>query len=238
MLWKQEVTLTVDSADSDRYPLPPRTRQVIKLKDTNGDLNPLGTYRSSSGYVLEEGARTARLRSYTVVGSLKAWIIQEPVNISASTVDASAGTNTITLVASPSVGSTVVQDDYYNGAWLTIASGDGVGEIKRIRDYDGGTQVATLDTAWTTPPTVAGASVYSIMTDLPQAAVMAQVLRAALLVMRTDEVMQEFRGTIMEDYAAAHRDALVLLNNANMPKVDQPVRISSMGSDDTTGEYT
>jgi len=238
LAWKQVVSLTVDANDDERYPLPPRARQTIMVKDDDTQYHPLTTYQTAAtGYVLEEGARAVRLRNVRVKGTVNAWIIQEPVQISASTVDASAGASTITLVASPSVGSTVVEDDYYNGALIGIASGTGVGEIKRITDYDGGTRVATVDSAWTNPPVVAGNSVYSILTDLPQVAVTAQVLRAALQIIRSDEVMKEFYADIKEDYVAAHRDAVVLINNANMAKVDVPTAGWTMLSDDSR-EYS
>jgi hypothetical protein len=239
MTWKQEVALTVDANDSDRYPLPPRTRQVILTQDDTTQFRPAGTFKTgAAGYVVEEGCRAIRIRNLTIVGTYDAWIVQEPVNVSMSALaGASGSTDTITLEASPSVGSTVIEDDYYNGAQIAITSGTGVGQIRTISDYAGSTRVATLSTDWTTPPTVSGSSVYSILTDIPGAAVNAQVLRAAMQIVRSDEVMKEFYADLREDYLAAYRDGYMLIHTQNLTKVDTPVLITHL-RDSNTGEYT
>ena len=62
-----------------------------------------------------------------------------------------------------------LDDDYYNGAFIYIASGNGVGLKKRITDYsfDGTDSLATVDSAWGTkfPLTT---SVYEIPIPLPE----------------------------------------------------------------------
>ena len=58
------------------------------------------------------------------------------------------GANTITMAASSSTVS-----GYYNQYYVRIAGGTGVlNEVKQITAYDGTTFIATLDSAWTTPP--------------------------------------------------------------------------------------
>ena len=58
------------------------------------------------------------------------------------------GANTITLASSSSAVS-----GYYNQYYVRIAGGTGVlNEVKQITAYDGTTFIATLDSAWTTPP--------------------------------------------------------------------------------------
>ena len=52
-------------------------------------------------------------------------------------------------------------DDYYNNMTVYITSGAGAGELKTITDYDGTTKEATVDTVWTTTPTIT--SVYQVM---------------------------------------------------------------------------
>jgi lysophospholipase L1-like esterase len=60
----------------------------------------------------------------------------------------SGGANTITLAASSSTVS-----GYYNEYYVRIAGGTGVlNEVKQVTAYDGTTLIATLDSAWTTPP--------------------------------------------------------------------------------------
>jgi hypothetical protein len=51
-------------------------------------------------------------------------------------------------------------DDYYNGLYITITGGAGVGQIRIIEDYVGSTKVATVDRAWTVAPN--STSTYSI----------------------------------------------------------------------------
>lgn len=65
------------------------------------------------------------------------------------------GASTITLKSASSG-----TDDYYNGLYITITGGTGVGQVKIIEDYVGSTKVATVDSAWTTAPN--NTSTYSI----------------------------------------------------------------------------
>jgi hypothetical protein len=46
----------------------------------------------------------------------------------------------------------VATDDYYNGAYVTLTGGTGVGQTRKITDYVGSTKVATLDSNWVTNP--------------------------------------------------------------------------------------
>jgi hypothetical protein len=71
------------------------------------------------------------------------------------TAQAGAAT-TITLA---STGSTL--DDYYNGRFVSITSGTGNGQVRKITDYDGGTKVATVGTNWGTNPDAT--SVYELL---------------------------------------------------------------------------
>lgn len=52
-------------------------------------------------------------------------------------------------------------DDFYVGMPITITDGQGKSQTRIIRDYDGTTGIATLDSAWGNPPPTAG-SKYSI----------------------------------------------------------------------------
>ena len=54
---------------------------------------------------------------------------------------------TITLDAGASA-----TDDLYNGLFVTVYSGAGVGQTRQIDDYDGATKVATVNANWTTNP--------------------------------------------------------------------------------------
>lgn len=43
-------------------------------------------------------------------------------------------------------------DSFYNGAFVTVASGTGAGQSRMISGYTGSTKVATVDPNWTTNP--------------------------------------------------------------------------------------
>jgi lysophospholipase L1-like esterase len=60
----------------------------------------------------------------------------------------SGASNTITLASSSSTTS-----GFYNQYYIRIAGGTGVlNEVKQVTSYDGTTMIATVDSAWTTPP--------------------------------------------------------------------------------------
>lgn len=81
--------------------------------------------------------------SNTVIGE----VVQDTPKVS-STFQ-SAGTLPDTLVLN--VGSSAV-DDYYRGWWITITSGDGINQVRRIRSYIGSSNTALLfDDTNTTP---------------------------------------------------------------------------------------
>lgn len=48
---------------------------------------------------------------------------------------------------------TSASDDVYNGYYVTIESGPGAGQSRRVADYDGASRTATLEAPWTTQPT-------------------------------------------------------------------------------------
>ena len=202
--FKQELSLTVDSSDDELYPLNRRVRQVMRVfdyadADNERDYRPLSTYEiGSNGWVLEPDG--LRLREATVSGTLKAWAVQTPVRQSYGTAQAATATS-ITLAASATLGLSSIEPNYYLGARIGIESATtGAGQIARCTAYDAPTKVLTVP-AWTTTPT--GTIVYSIMLDLPDCMQRAVVLRAALIILRTNAVMDRE----MDDVAASYREA-------------------------------
>ena len=88
---------------------------------------------------------------------------------------AGAGANTITLPdGDPNYAASfdIVdrRDDFYNGMVVRILSGAGVGEYKKITDYDGGTRVATVESNWSETPESSGDNVskYAIICPVPE----------------------------------------------------------------------
>jgi hypothetical protein len=71
------------------------------------------------------------------------------------------GASTITLASGASA-----SDDAYNGRWIEITAGTGLGQMRLISDYVGATKVLTVDLAWATQPDAT--SVYKIA-NLPEA---------------------------------------------------------------------
>lgn len=207
--FKQEVILTVDSSDSDRYALPPRSREVIGLFEGSSAVTPLGTYSTSvSGFVVEEGCRAIRKRNYDPSSTISAWVIQEPCSLSMAKASGAAATS-ITFPSTATIGTVQEVDDYYNGARVcTILDG----EIRTITDYVGTTRVSTVAT-WGSTPT--NASTYTVMFDLPEIMISPVVLRAALILSRVDKVVHDSVPQMEKMYMAAHRDARVVLDKSN-----------------------
>lgn len=86
---------------------------------------------------------------------LRACGFAETITAAVVTGTAAAGSSTtITLVA------TSATDNAYNGMPISITGGTGSGQSRIISDYVGSTKVATVVSAWTTPPDAT--SVYSI----------------------------------------------------------------------------
>src|SRR3546814_13659803 len=63
-------------------------------------------------------------------------------------------------VCSSDLASSSSDNDEYNGLLITIASGLGAGQTRRVKDYVGSSKTVTVDTDWDTPPD--HTSVYSL----------------------------------------------------------------------------
>lgn len=208
--FKQELSLTVDSSDDELYPLNRRVRQVMRVFDYESADNehtywPLAPYAlKEQGWVLESDG--LRLRGATVAGTLKVWALQTPARQSYGTAQAVTSTS-ITLAATPtgSLGITSVEPNYYLGARIGIETATGgnavgAGQVARITAYAASTKICTV--AWETAPD-ATTFTYSILLDLPDCMQRAVVLRAALVILRTNAVMDRE----MDDVAASYREA-------------------------------
>lgn len=90
----------------------------------------------------------------TQMALLREWFDNAGAGTHSGTAQAGAA-STITLAASASAA-----DDTYNNATITITGGAGAGQTRTITDYAGATRVATVDSAWTTPPDAT--SVYDV----------------------------------------------------------------------------
>lgn len=209
--FKQEITITVDSSDSERYPTTPRTREVMRVFDNNETTyRALPVYRTGGyGYVVEEGGRAIRLRNVNSPQTpMKAWVIQAPPAF-AEAKNSGTSATTIVFPASPTLGTTDTSNDYYVGARVCNLSD---GQIRTITDYVGSTRTATVAT-WDSTPTASTA--YCIMFDLPEIMVESVVLRAALSIARVDRVLEKSLGDIRAAYDHAYRDARSALEKMN-----------------------
>lgn len=87
-----------------------------------------------------------RWRGATQPNALLSGMVEAVPSIHSGTATAGAA-STITLAASASATSTV-----YVPLWISVISGTGAGQCRRITGYVGGTKVATVNAAWTTNP--------------------------------------------------------------------------------------
>jgi predicted acyltransferase (DUF342 family) len=72
-------------------------------------------------------------------------VVKDEPQESSAVVSATASTVTL----SPP---TTRVDDYYNDWYIKITSGAGVNQVRKIIDFDGTTDIATIETAWTVTP--------------------------------------------------------------------------------------
>lgn len=202
--FRQQISPTVDSDDSKLYPLNRRVRQVMRVFDYMGADNertywPVAPFAfGENGWVLEPDG--LRLREATITGTLKVWALQTPARLSYGTAAATSAT-TITLASSASIGLTSIEPNYYLGARIGVEEATaGAGQVTRVTAYAASTRICTVPT-WSTTPT--GTIKYSILLDLPDCMQRAVVLRAALIILRTEAVMDRN----MDDVAASYREA-------------------------------
>lgn len=230
--FKQELSPTVDSSDSELYPLNRRVRQIIRVFDytsstSERDYWPLGTYDvADEGWVLEPDG--LRLREATVGGTLKVWAVQTPVRMSYGTA-AGGGASSITLATSPTVGISSVEPNYYVGARIGIESGNGVGEIRRVTAYSASAKACTV-AAWSTAPD--SSSTYSIMCDLPDCMARAVVLRAALIILRTDAVMDRQMDDVAASYLEAYESGKAVLKGGKVSFTPRFREVADLGFGD------
>lgn len=97
------------------------------------------------------------------VGWCRVWYIRSLPGLHYGTA-ASAGGSTIGLAASPTKGTLETEVQVYKGMRVGIYSGTGVGQIRRIIDYQPATRVATVEKPWITIPT---GGVYSLISPIP-----------------------------------------------------------------------
>lgn len=180
-------------ADQAAYDLPPDFERPLALEDRENV--------SATGHGLDWGSAAfrSRLASYgwdirgdklhfhdtpsdTVADKWRLHYVRRIAEPSYGTA-AAGSTTAITLASTPTYGSSVNQDDYYNNSRILIITGGGAGEIRTVSDYVGSTRVATisLGTAITT------ASVYSILPDIPDHAAALVCFKATVDILSSQE---------------------------------------------------
>jgi hypothetical protein len=100
-------------------------------------------------------------------GAARFWYIRKPPGLIFGKATAGSST-TITLQAADSAdgpAASAINDDY-NNTVIVITGGTGVGQRRKIQDYDGDTKVATVATAWASDPD--NTSVYATETWIPE----------------------------------------------------------------------
>lgn len=98
-------------------------------------------------------------------GHIRLWFIRTLPKLHYGTAAAGSST-TITLAASPTLGWLHKDHDIYTGCLIGIYSGAGVGQVRRITDYNATTRVATVDETWLSYPDTS--SIYSLISPVPE----------------------------------------------------------------------
>lgn len=149
--------------DSFRILLVEDIGENKESEDSPSRIDPISRHqKTSSGYFLRnQMIGISPIPAFTYTDVLKIYYDKVPVSLHYGTASAGAAT-TITFPSTPTVGSLVLRDDYYNCSTIKIVSGTGAGQIREIRNFDAATRVATVD-SWDTNPD--DTSVYSILPE-------------------------------------------------------------------------
>ena len=102
-----------------------------------------------------------------VTAAVRMWHVRKPPDLiygvavagTASTIRFQNATTLTGVAAAPN-------DDAYNTCWVSIVSGTGAGQRRRIADYSGANQTATVSPNWSTVPDTT--SVYALETMIPE----------------------------------------------------------------------
>lgn len=146
-------------------------------------------------------------------------LVYIPNHVSMVTGTASAGGSSTITLASGSDG----RDDYYVGAEITIVSGTGAGQTRRISDYVGSTLVATVGSAWTTTPD--STSVYATHPLVPDLCLKWALLESCSLLEIKDK---STRGEILAERERSRKIAVRLLR---LRQTQEPMRIRMVDPD-------
>lgn len=123
---------------------------------------------------------------------LRACGMSETILATAVTGTASAGGASVITLVSPASAT----DNVYAGMTINITAGTGSGQTGVIQSYVGATKVATMSTAWTTPPDAT--SVYSISAQVVYKPV-SSAFESTTLYVNVDAVLHKLlgaRGTV------------------------------------------
>lgn len=113
--------------------------------------------------------------------------------------------STITLAnptATTTLGDVKVIDNYYKGCYVEIMSGTGEGQIRKIKQYDGATKIATIEPNWSTAPNAT--SVYSIISPIKED--FHELLALGAVIRAKGIKVEDTTDTVVQVYAALTKD--------------------------------
>jgi len=143
--------------------------------------------------------RLTPMPNYDDSYKLTIWFSGRPPDMSYGTALAGAA-RTITFASTPTLGTTSIYDNYYNGAHVHMTSGTGVGQINEVETYVGSTRIATMVDTWSTIPN--NTSVYDIAPVIPKEYTELLVLGAVMRVYGKDHaIYPQWKREYDEQYA-------------------------------------
>jgi hypothetical protein len=171
------------------FPVPANTQVTVALKSPNAgddDVDVTATLYDVTGGTDQSGDTYAYLGTNVGANGVNLTAITglalgttpstnlEAMLTAMSTGTAQAGAaSTITLAAGANA-----NDDFYNGATVTIYGGTGAGQTRQIQDYNGTSKVATVNRAWAVTPSTD--STYLISPNDWMLAITAQMLNSVI----------------------------------------------------------
>lgn len=200
-------TLTFDGSETYSLPLNARIGSRIIFAENKGSSDSSEIYPftydnyvtiespslinlTSDYHFMLEGDKV-RITPTASSGSVKIWYVPTFGNMLQGRVDSASNSspNTTLILNSTNpdyiyeFGDVDRRDDYYNGMSIQIIDGTGVGQTRKITDYNGSTRTVTVDSAWGTNPDNSGGgrSSYCIMCPVPEDFHTVVSARAALM---------------------------------------------------------
>lgn len=215
-IFARKATLTQDSTYSDIYYLPARAVHIFSVQDGSDALwFPINSRNrpydigfhvekiSSAGYAGWQ--KTLHFQNCQPNDTLYAWVLEEPVRLSAG--DGTYAATSITLEGSPDLGETIPDANYYVGADVAVCQ-DSAAALGATKEITASTTAGVCTVAtWAVTPTASDD--YSILTSMPRETWELICVEAAIKVAREDKTFESNKDSLREQLMDTRLDTIL-----------------------------